>query len=205
MSAIAVFSMEWIGITITKMGTDKLDTNKECILVGCVPAARRPYAWVCFLGGGLPGPGGVGGAVSAPGGVSVSGGVCLVLRGCLLPGEGGCLPALGGCLPGPGGCLPGLGGCLPGLGGCVSQHALRQTPSPPPCGQNSWHTLLKILPWPNFVAAGNKELSVVLKCCDGHHQTVDTEYLRVSGRSRISRITVERLAHFHYPYRDGRK
>ena len=25
----------------------------------------------------------------------------------------------------------------------------------PPCGQNSWHTLVKILPWPNFVAAGN--------------------------------------------------
>ena len=24
----------------------------------------------------------------------------------------------------------------------------------PTCGQNSWHTLLKILPWPNFVAAG---------------------------------------------------
>ena len=29
-------------------------------------------------------------------------------------------------------------------------------PTPPPRGQNSWHTLLKILPWPNFVAAGNK-------------------------------------------------
>ena len=38
--------------------------------------------------------------------------------------------------------------------GGVSQHALRQTP--PPCGQNSLHTLVKILPWPNFVAAGNK-------------------------------------------------
>ena len=27
---------------------------------------------------------------------------------------------------------------------------------PPPCEQNSWHTLLKILPCPNFVAGGNK-------------------------------------------------
>ena len=25
---------------------------------------------------------------------------------------------------------------------------------PPPCEQKSWHTPLKILPWPNFVAAG---------------------------------------------------
>ena len=69
--------------------------GQECIPVGCVPAARRPYAGVCFRGGvclgGLPGPGV---------------GVCLVC---------------GGCLPGPGG-LPGLGGsawcgrgvCIPG-------------------------------------------------------------------------------------------
>ena len=27
---------------------------------------------------------------------------------------------------------------------------------PPPCEQNSWHTLLKILPCPNFVAGGKK-------------------------------------------------
>ena len=33
--------------------------NKNGIPVGCVPAARRPYAGVCFPGGGLPGPGGV--------------------------------------------------------------------------------------------------------------------------------------------------
>ena len=43
--------------------------EQECIPVGCVPAARRPYAGVCFRGGGglgsawsggggLPGPGG---------------------------------------------------------------------------------------------------------------------------------------------------
>ena len=39
--------------------------QQECIPVGCVPAARRPYAGVCFPGGGsawsrggLPGLGG---------------------------------------------------------------------------------------------------------------------------------------------------
>ena len=79
--------------------------KQECIPVGCVPAARRPYAGVCF-------PGGVlhlgGGGVLHPGGGSPSGGVCL----------------------GPGG------------GGMASQHALRQTPSPPPCGQT--HTCKNI-------------------------------------------------------------
>ena len=65
-----------------------------------------------------------------------AGGVCSV---------GGLL--LGGCLffwwwvSASGGCL------LLGGGGVVSQHALRQTP---PCEQNSWHTLLKILPCPKL-------------------------------------------------------
>ena len=104
--------------------------QQECIPVGCVPAARRPYAGVCFPGGCLPGPGGLPGAggsawswgrLPGPGGVSPwSGGVCLV------PGGG---------LPGPGGSLPGPGG-----GGMASQHALRQTP--PPCGQT--HTCKNI-------------------------------------------------------------
>ena len=60
----------------------------------------------------------------------------------------------GGGVPGPGGAGP--GGCLlPGgvSGGGVSQHALRQTPLPPV----DRHTLVKTLPWPNFVAAGKKE------------------------------------------------
>ena len=58
--------------------------RQECIPVGCVPAARRPYAGVCFWGG-LPGPGGV---------------VCLVPGGSGMPGLGGvvCLVG-GGCLP----------------------------------------------------------------------------------------------------------
>ena len=72
---------------------------QECIPVGCVPAARWPYAEVCCPGGGgLPGLGGCllpGGVclvvgVSAPGGwgvclvwgvVSAPGGVCLVWEG----------------------------------------------------------------------------------------------------------------------------
>ena len=63
-------------------------------------------------------------------------------------------------LPGPGGGLcscgwPGgvcSGGGLPGPGGGISQHALRQTPLPPVDRQMP----VKILPWPNFIAAGNK-------------------------------------------------
>ena len=100
---------------------------QECIPVGYVPAARRPYAGVCFLGGGgLPGPGGVclvwGGVFLGQGGVCLvwgvsswprgsawsQGGVCLVPGGfawsrgvCLVPG--GSAWAWGGCLPGPGG------------------------------------------------------------------------------------------------------
>ena len=46
--------------------------QQVCIPEGCVPAASRPYAGVCFPGGGL-----LGGGVSAPG------------RGCLLLGGSG--------------------------------------------------------------------------------------------------------------------
>ena len=51
-------------------------TEQEFIPVGCVPAACRPYAGVCFLGGGLPGPGGVcsGGSAWSRGGSVWSGG-----------------------------------------------------------------------------------------------------------------------------------
>ena len=49
-------------------------------------------------------------------------------------------------------CTRGWQGVCPG--GCVSQHALRQTPH---CGQNSWHTLVKILPCRNFAADGKNE------------------------------------------------
>ena len=106
--------------------------KQECIPVGCVPAARRPYAGVCF-----------------PGGSAWFGGCLPGLGG--LPGPGGCLPGHGGSawsrgFTWPGGCLPSQGAaCLvwgvpswsrgvpPCPGGLVSQHALRQNP---PCEQN---------------------------------------------------------------------
>ena len=98
-------------------------------------------------GWGVPGLGGV------PGSGGLLSGGCLVWgRG--VPGRGGLLPEGGGLLWGgawSGGVCSWGGvsaprGCL--LRG-VSQHALRQTP---PVDR---HTLVKILPWPNFVAAGN--------------------------------------------------
>ena len=78
-------------------------TEQECILVGYVPEARRPYAGVCFPGWGLvlggwgvssPGgsggggllPGGSGGGVSAPRGVCSGGGD----GGFSLPGDPPC-------------------------------------------------------------------------------------------------------------------
>ena len=64
----------------------------------------------------------------------------------LLPGGGGML--LGGGVPGLGG-MRGVV-CLV-RGGLASQHALRQTPSPP---WTESQTPVKTLPWPNFVAAG---------------------------------------------------
>ena len=54
-------------------------TKQECIPVGCVPAARRPYAGVCFPGGG----GGGGGCLPGLGGVG-------------LPGQGGSAWSWGG-------------------------------------------------------------------------------------------------------------
>ena len=100
-------------------------SKQECIPVGCVPAARRPYAGVCFPGevcsvGCL-----VGGRVSAPGGSAPRRGVCLLQGG--VWSRGGCL--LGGVSAPRGGSVCSRGVSAPGGG--VSQHALRQTPSPP--------------------------------------------------------------------------
>ena len=102
------------------------NNKQECIPVGCVPAARRPYPGVCFLGG-----------VYLPVGCTCPGGTCL--GGVYLPRgylPGGSVPARGVYLPGgtsggcacPGGGVPGRG-CtcwgvyLPGgctcLGGCT--------------------------------------------------------------------------------------
>ena len=117
---------------------------------------------VCLVwGGGVPGPGGVGV-------------VCLVLGGLVCLVLGGGVSGPGGGVPGPGGrwCAWSGGVCLvwgvclvqgvclvwgvsaPAGDGRVSQHALRQTPLPPVDRQ----TLVKIIPWPNFVAAGKNWL-----------------------------------------------
>ena len=74
-------------------------------------------------------------------------------------GRGGSAPREGeGLLPGGsalGGSAPGRGVSRPG--GVTSQHALWQTP---PVDR---HTLVKILPWPNFVVAGKYYLQLRLR------------------------------------------
>ena len=74
--------------------------QQECIPVGCVPAARRPYAGVCFRGGGgcLPGP--RGGCLPGPGGGGLPdpgmGGVSMLRGGLPDPGMGGVSMLRGG-------------------------------------------------------------------------------------------------------------
>ena len=77
---------------------NKSYAKQECIPVGCVPATRRPYARVCFLGG------------------VWSGGGCVWSGGCLVWGGGVSGPGGGGwCVWSGGGGVPGLGGvCLVG-------------------------------------------------------------------------------------------
>ena len=60
-----------------------MHTRQECIPVGCVPAARRPYAGVCFPGGSLSWGG------SVPGGSLLRGG-----SGGLWSGGGGGCPSM---------------------------------------------------------------------------------------------------------------
>ena len=97
-------TIEFFSLTIS---LKKYSITQECIPVGCVSAARRPYAGVCFPGGGggLPGLGGSAwsGGVSAwsrgesswsGGGLAGPGGVCLVQGGaCLVRGGGSGIPA----------------------------------------------------------------------------------------------------------------
>ena len=119
--------------------------EQECIPVGCVPAARRPYSGVCFPGGGsawsggvLPGRGVV--PCSGEGGSPWSGGVCLVQGGLPWSGgrgsawSGGVLPWSGGGwgLPGPRG-SPWSGGFSLSLGGVLP--AWR----PPPWTESQTH------------------------------------------------------------------
>ena len=87
--------------------------------------------------------------------MSASGGG-LLPGGCLLLGGG-----WGWSAPGGGWSAPGGGCLLQGVGVVVSQHALRQTPSPPPWTESQ--TPVKTLPWPNFIAAGKNKLVTYLE------------------------------------------
>ena len=62
-----------------------------------------------------------------------------------------------GCMPK--GCLPGGEGCLPAMG-CTFC---------PPCGQNSWHTLVKTLPFLNYCRGRQKltrkPVGFMQSCC----------------------------------------
>ena len=51
-----------------------LRLKQECIPVGCIPAARRPYAGVCFPGGLSAWSRGLGGSASSGGASACSGG-----------------------------------------------------------------------------------------------------------------------------------
>ena len=119
--------------------------KQECIPVGCVPAARRPYAGVCFPGGSAWSRGGV----SLVRGVSAwslgGGGVSLVWGDLPGPGGGGCLPGLGG-LPCSWGGLPGPwevclvpGGSAWSLGGLPGPRGVCLVPGGPPGpGGSGW-------------------------------------------------------------------
>ena len=75
----------------------------------------------------------------------------LLPGGCLLPGRGAWS---GGCLLRGWGGVPGLGGCG-WSGGGVGIPACTEADTPPPTSPPvDRQTPVKILPWPNFVAAG---------------------------------------------------
>ena len=89
--------------------------KQECIPVGCVPAAHRPYARVCFPGGG---------------------GVCS--RGVSAPGEGVLSGLEGGLLQGGSarGVVSGLTGVCPRVGLLWGGGIPACTEADPPCEQN---------------------------------------------------------------------
>ena len=105
----------------------RTNSQQECIPVGCVPAASRPYVGVCFQG-------------------------VYLLRG--VPGLGGSAPRR---VPGPGGFVYSRGGGCLVRGVCSRGGIPACTEADTPPTPVDRHTLVKILPWPNFVAAGNKQ------------------------------------------------
>ena len=115
-----------------------------------------PGGWCLLPGGGLPGPGGGGWCLLPGGGVCSWGG--LLPGGSALRGVGVVVPGLGGGVSAPGGPGPGDGGGVPGPWVCLVWGgyipACTEADTPPPVDRQ---TPVKILPWPNFVAAGNNE------------------------------------------------
>ena len=107
------------------------NSEQECIPVGCVPPAYRPYLPGPGAGG-VPGPGGVylvrgGGGVPGPGGVVIGFGIRIRVR---VPG-----PSLSPSIPGPrGGCNWSQGGVYLVPGGCTwSRGGCTWSGTPPPC------------------------------------------------------------------------
>ena len=125
-----------INLIPTRMHSSRMRTGR--MLTVC--CSLLPGGGCAWSGGGSAPRGGAwcGGGVSAPGGV---------------PGLGGLPP--GGCLVWGGVCLV-WGGLPPGG---VGIPACTEADTPPPPVDR--HTLVKILPWPNFVAAG-KNVQVYL-------------------------------------------
>ena len=63
------WNLRYFENTNINIKSNKKYKGQECIPVGCVPAARRPYAGVCFPGGCLVRGGLLPEGVSGPGGV----------------------------------------------------------------------------------------------------------------------------------------
>ena len=128
--------------------------KQECISVVCVPAARWPYAGVCFPGGCLL-RGVCSQGVSASRGVSGPGGAFLRWVSCP---EGGGLPWGGsgpGCVCSWGGdaipaCTEGMSAPRGGVwswGVCYPSMHWGRHPPPP---WTEWQTRVKTLPWPQL-------------------------------------------------------
>ena len=141
-SRIELISLAFRSATLTRMHSSRMRAGHS--LTVCRSLLPGGYL--------LPGGGSAPGGLSAPKGSLLRGGVSA---------PGGCLHLGGVCSWGvsaPWGCVCPRGVCSRGMsapggvGGVVSQHALRQTA---PLWTES-QTPVKTLPWPNFIAAGNK-------------------------------------------------
>ena len=132
-----------------------LQSEQECIPVGCVPPACCPYLPHALFPGGIPGPGG---CTWSQGGVPGPGGGCLVPGGVPGPREG--VPGRGW-VPGPGGGVPDPRGCTWSPGVYLPRY------SPPPWTEFLTHASENItLPQTSF--AGGKNILIALVLADGN-------------------------------------